>query len=236
MLLSDNKLVREATDGPLLLIFEKPAEALPSLRRRTGCYYYLDVEQRREEELRPEHFVVAEHPDAVRLAVAQPLVHVPVAPGLDDAHAAVVALDVRAPRRLALALGAADAAGDGEVGVEPGEHGVLEYLGGDRAGRLPGRVVVDAAQVVQLEGQIGVRQLVVHLAGHRAWHHRGEAVAVHRSRGRRLFLLEHHFVERRLVPSRSGCWKLELRAAESARLAPAMDGEGGGAQAQRTRA
>jgi len=57
---------------------------------------YLDVEQRREEELRAEHLVVAELAEAAGRVVAEPLGHVAVALGLHDAHPAVVALDVGA--------------------------------------------------------------------------------------------------------------------------------------------
>nr|ACR35784.1 unknown [Zea mays] len=162
-----------------------------SLRRRTEDGY-LDVEQRREEELGAEHLVVAELPDPAGRGVADPLGHVAVAPGLHDAHAAVVALDVGPARRaVPLRLGAADAAGHGEVVVQPREHGVLEHLGGEA---VPGPVVVHPAQVVQLEGQVRVRQRVVHLPRHRARHHRGEPVPVHRARRHRLLLmlLEHH--------------------------------------------
>jgi hypothetical protein len=166
-----------------------------SLRRTEDGY--LDVEQRREEELGAEHLVVAELPDPAgraraRAAVADPLGHVAVAPGLHDAHAAVVALDVGPARRgVPLRLGAADAAGHGEVVVQPREHGVLEHLGGEA---VPGPVVVHPAQVVQLEGQVRVRQRVVHLPRHGARHHRGQPVPVHRARQHRLLLLllEHH--------------------------------------------
>nr|ACR36336.1 unknown [Zea mays] len=150
----------------------------------------LHVEQRREEELRPDHLVVGQRlaqPAALRLRL-QPLLHGGAAGDLHDAHAAVVAPHVGPPHRRRgglFALGRLtppEPAADGEVHVQPREHGLFQLPDGERRRCDAGRRAehVHRAYVMQLVEQVGVRELVVHLLpGHRARHHGRKLVAVH---------------------------------------------------------
>ncbi|KAL5996285.1 hypothetical protein ACLOJK_026361 [Asimina triloba] len=129
---------------------------------------YLDESQWREEHLRPKDLVGEEVVVEAPILLGQPLVERLVDPALDHTDPAVVALDEGPP-----GVGRSpDPTCHGGEAIQPLEHGLPQVQDPQALERLL-LEVIRRPQIMQLQGQVQVRQLVhCFLPGHRGRHYR----------------------------------------------------------------